>query len=260
MNALSTAATGMQAQQTYLDVIANNLANANTTGFKKNRVEFQDLIYNTLRLPGQSTDKDSSDPVGLQVGRGVRTSATMKQFTVGSLRNTGNSLDLAIEGDGFFTVMRPDGTQAYTRDGALKTDGNGNLVISNGWTLDPSISVPAEATAVAIASDGTVTAEVAGSEEAMNLGQITISRFLNPAGLKSIGSNLYTQTTASGLPYTVTPGEEGTGTLAQGFLEESNINAVEEMTDLIRGQRVYEINSKVVQAADQMYSKIAQIR
>lgn len=251
IRALRTAATGMSAQQINLDTTANNLANVNTTGFKRTRIDFQDLMYQSMRVAG-SPSQDRQNPTGLQVGLGVRAAATQKIFSQGLFEQTENPLDLVIEGDGFFQVSMPDGGLAYTRDGALKRDSTGNLVTSEGYLLEPAIVLPPEATSISIASDGTVSAQLPNTTEPTQLGKITLARFANPAGLISLGKNLHQVSGASGQPVVSTPGSQGTGTVAQGFLEKSNVSVVEEMVNLITAQRAYEANSKVIQGADRM--------
>jgi len=244
----------MAAQQTNIDVIANNLANVNTVGFKASRVDFQDLVYQTYSEPGAATTEGTQMPTGVQVGLGTRFAAVQRIYSPGNLRQTGNSLDVAIEGDGFFQIMMPDGRTAYTRGGALKLDGQGRLVSSDGQPLDPEITIPSDATHVNIGSDGTVSVSVAGQNEAEQIGQITLTKFLNPAGLSSIGRNLLLPTAASGEPVTGAPGSEGMGTLGQGFIELSNVSIIEEMVNMIVAQRAYEVNSKCIQVADEMLS------
>ncbi len=254
MRSLWSAATGMVAQQTNIDVIANNLANVNTVGFKASRVDFQDLVYQTYSEPGAAATQATQVPTGVQVGLGARFAAIQRIYSPGELRQTGNSLDLAIEGDGLFQILLPDGRTAYTRDGAFKLDGQGRLVNSDGHPLDPEVSIPADATHINIGSDGTVSVTVAGQNESQQLGQLTLAKFLNPAGLSSIGHNLLLPTAASGDPVTGTPGSEGIGAVAQGFLELSNVSIIEEMVNMIVAQRAYEVNSKCIQVADEMLS------
>jgi len=254
MRSLWSAATGMTAQQTNIDVIANNLANVNTAGFKASRVDFQDLMYQTISQPGAAATEGTQVPTGIQVGLGARYAAIQRIFSPGELRQTGNSLDVAIEGDGFFQIMLPDGRTAYTRDGALKLDGQGRIVNSDGHPLQPDITIPADATHINIGSDGTVSVSITGQVEAQQLGQITLAAFLNPAGLSSLGRNLFLPTAASGDPITATAGTEGLGTLGQGFIEMSNVNIIEEMVSMIVAQRAYEVNSKSIQVADEMLS------
>ena len=254
MRSLWSAATGMTAQQTNIDVISNNLANVSTVGFKASRVDFQDLLYQTISQPGAAATEATQVPTGIQVGLGVRYAAIQRMFSQGELRQTGNSLDLAIEGDGFLQIMLPDGRTAYTRDGALKLDGQGRLVNSSGNPLQPDITIPPDATHISIGSDGTVSVTVAGEADAQQLGQISLAKFLNPAGLISIGRNLFMPTGASGDALAATPGTEGLGTLGQGFIEMSNVSIIEEMVNMIVAQRAYEVNSKSIQVADEMLS------
>ena len=252
MRGLWSAATGMTAQQTSIDVIANNLANVNTVGFKASRVDFQDLVYQTIREPGAAGTESTQLPTGVQVGLGARYAAVQRVFTPGELRQTGNSLDVAIEGDGFFQVLLPDGRTAYSRDGALKLDGQGRLVNSEGYPVQPEVTIPADTVHVSIGSDGTVSVTVAGQSEPQQIGQITLAKFLNPAGTSNLGRNLAVATPASGDPVVASPGTEGLGTLGQGLLELSNVNIIEEMVSMIVAQRAYEVNSKAIQVADEM--------
>ncbi len=249
---LWTAATGMITQQTNIDVIANNLANVNTAGFKKSRANFEDLIYQTFKHPGTLSSSGNEIPTGIQIGHGAKTTSVEKIFTEGNFQHTGNDLDLAIEGKGFFKVTMPDGSDAYTRDGAFKINSTGELVTSNGYKLSPSIVIPNDTTNITISEDGTVSVRQAGQTAMTQVGNITLTTFLNPSGLKSIGKNLFKETGASGSPNEVTPGTNGAGTIAQGFLEMSNVSVVEEMVNMITGQRAYEVNSKTVQTADSM--------
>lgn len=252
MRGLWSAATGMTAQQTNIDVIANNLANVSTVGFKKGRVDFQDLVYQTVREPGAPDTQSTQVPTGVQVGLGARYAAVQRVFTPGELRQTGNSLDVAIEGNGFFQVLLPDGRTAYTRDGAFKLDGQGHLVTSDGYLIQPEITIPADAIHITIGSDGTVSVTTAGQSEPQQIGQLTLAKFLNPAGTSNLGRNLVIPTPASGDPVVAAPGTEGLGTLGQGMLELSNVNIVEEMVSMIVAQRAYEVNSKAIQVADEM--------
>jgi len=252
LTALWTAGTGMYAQQLNVDNIANNLANVNTVGYKRSRVDFQDLLYQTLRLAGAPSAAGTQIPTGIEIGYGVRPVATQKIFSQGDFQQTENPLDLVIEGEGFFQISLPDGTVAYTRAGAFKTDGDGRIVTSDGFPLEPAITIPAEATDIIIGTDGTVSVKLPGSPTPQTVGQIELAKFLNPAGLQPIGRNLYLETEASGSPILGTPGQDGFGTIAQGFLEMSNVRVVEEMVNLIVGQRAYEVNSKAVQTADEM--------
>ena len=260
LRSLWTAASGMAGQQFNIDTISNNLANVNTTGDKKNRVDFEDLLYQTVRFAGTPVTAGAQIPVGLQVGHGVRPIATQKIFTPGSFKQTENPLDLAIEGDGFFQVLLPDGTIAYTRDGSFKRDGLGRIVTSDGFALEPEIIIPEDAVDVTIGSDGTVSVLLPGDSEPQMVGQIELVRFVNPAGLSSLGRNLYVETAASGPPMVSTPGLDGFGTLAQGWLEMSNVQVVEEMVNLIIAQRAYETNSRAIQASDEMLQTANSLR
>jgi flagellar basal-body rod protein FlgG len=250
--ALHSAASGMQAQQTNIDVVANNMANVNTTGFKKSRAEFQDLLYQTVRAPGGQAGTGASAPSGLQIGLGVRTAATQTMHIQGSLQQTGNSLDIAIEGNGFLQVQRPNGDIAYTRSGNLKADSDGRLVTSDGYAIEPNITIPADATAITISSTGLISVTQPGQAQSQEVGQLQLANFANPGGLLSTGRNLYATTSASGVAVIANPGEEGTGTVSQGFLEGSNVEVVNEMIDLIASQRAYETNQRVITAADEM--------
>ncbi len=252
IRALRTAATGMDAQQKQIDITANNLANVNTAGFKKSRAEFQDLLYQTIRAPGTSSAQGIQVPTGLQIGNGVRTVASTKMYTGGDFQQTGNQLDIAIEGDGFYQVTLPGGEVAYTRAGNFTVDAQGQVVTSDGYLLDPAISIPADATSVTVGADGTVSVIQAGQSAAAEVGQIQVATFVNPSGLHSMGRNFVRESSASGNPQVGPPGLNGAGTLAQGFLEMSNVKVVEEMIGLITGQRAYEVNSKVIKAADEM--------
>jgi flagellar basal-body rod protein FlgG len=251
MRSLYTAASGMIAQQYNMDTISNNLANVDTAGFKGNQARFQDLIYQQLQAPGAPIGA-SIVPVGQQVGLGVKVSDSEKVFTQGSLVQTGNNLDVAIEGDGFFQITMPDGTTAYTRDGSFKEDANGSIVTADGYFVQPQITIPQNAISVNIGSDGTVTAQVPGSATPQTLGQISLARFVNNAGLSPTGDNLYQETAASGPPIVTTPGLNGAGSLQSGYLENSNVQVVNEIVNMIVAQRAYEANSKSIGAADQM--------
>jgi flagellar basal-body rod protein FlgG len=252
LRSLWIAASGMEAQTLNIDVISNNLANVNTAGFKRSRADFQDLLYQTLRAPGSSSSTGTEVPTGIQLGQGVRPVAVQKLFLQGDYQQTQNELDMAIEGDGFFQVMQPNGEVAYTRSGAFKLDSQGRVVTSDGYTLDPELTVPIDATGVYIGTDGTVSVMQPGNTDASEIGTIQLARFPNPAGLQSIGRNLLLPTTASGAAVTGTGGEDGFGTIAQGFLEMSNVSVVEEMVNMIVAQRAYEINSKAIQTSDEM--------
>ncbi len=252
LRSLWTAASGMQAQALSIDVLSNNLANVNTTGFKRGRADFQDLLYETLRLAGSSSSASTQVPTGIQLGHGTRTAAIQKIFMQGDYQATQNELDMAIEGDGFFQITQPDGEIAYTRAGAFKLDSEGRIVTSDGYSMSPAISIPSDATSISIGMDGTVSVLQPGQATPNEIGTIELGNFINPAGLNSIGRNLYLPTAASGDVITGTAGEDGLGTLAQGFLEMSNVNVVEEMVNMITAQRAYEINSKAIQASDEM--------
>lgn len=254
IRALYTSSSGMQAQQLNLDTIANNLANVNTAGFKRTRVDFQDLLYQTFRAPGTAGAQGTTIPTGIQVGHGSRPVAAQRIFSQGDFQQTENPLDLVIEGEGFFQVLRPDGTTAYTRAGAFKKDGGGRVVTSDGFPLQPAITIPIQASAVTVGTDGTVSVAIAGRKAAQQLGMIQLARFVNPAGLRSAGRNLFLPTEASGDAVVANPGAQGLGTLAQGFLEMSNVKVVEEMVAMITSQRAYEANSKAIQTADDMLS------
>jgi flagellar basal-body rod protein FlgG len=258
LRALYSAAAGMQSQQMNLDVISNNLANVNTTGYKKSKIEFQELLYQTTRAPGSEQSAGNTLPTGIQVGQGSRPVATSKIFTTGDLTQTGAQLDVAVQGDGLFQVQMPDGTLAYTRDGAFKTDANGRIVTSDGLPLQGGFQpVPAGTTNITISANGQVT--YTGANGSTN-SQVQLVRFNNPAGLQSMGSNLYKETLASGTPELGSPGTAGFGTLNQGYLEMSNVSVVEEMVNLILAQRAYEVNSKAVQAADEMMQQSNNLR
>jgi len=252
MRALWTAATGMQSQQLTLDVIANNLANVQTAGFKRSRVDFQDLIYEHAQLPGTISAQGREVPTGFQVGHGSRAVSTHSLFIEGDIQQTGNPLDLAIEGNGFFQITQPNGETAYTRAGTFKKDSQGRLVSSEGFPVQPEITIPPDALSVTIAVDGTVSITQPGSVQPQEVGTIELVRFVNPAGLQSTGHNLFLPTKASGDATPGTPGKEGLGTLLQGYTESSNVNVVEEMVNLIVGQRAYEINSRAIRTADEM--------
>jgi flagellar basal-body rod protein FlgG len=256
IRALYTAASGMTAQQANIDTVAHNLANVNTAGFKKSRMEFQDLVYQQLRAAGSPTSASGESPVGLETGLGTRPVATARNFSSGNLRSTSGPLDLAIEGRGFFQIGTPDGTTAYTRAGALHLDGEGRIVTADGHPLQPEITVPPNATSISISRAGIVSVAVAGESAPQQVGTIELASFQNPAGLTALGGNLFAVTTASGEPSAAVPGADGTGTIAQGFLEESNVSVVEEMVNMILGQRAYEANSRVVKAADEMLQQV----
>jgi len=250
--ALWSAASGMQAQQLQIDTIANNLANVNTNGFKRSRAEFQDLLYETMRPPGSSSSENTQVPTGIQIGHGTRPVAVSKNFSEGELQMTKNELDLAIEGDGFFQITQPNGDTAYTRAGSFKLDKEGRVVNPDGFLLEPAITIPTDAISVSVGMDGTVSVLQAGNTTPREIGTIQLARFVNPAGLQSIGKNLYLPTDASGQEIAGTAGTANFGTIAQGFLEMSNVSVVDEMVNMITAQRAYETNSKVVQTSDDM--------
>lgn len=254
MRSLWTAASGMIGQQFNIDTISNNLSNVNTTGFKKNRAEFEDLLYQTMRVAGTPATEVTVVPTGIQVGHGVKVSASTKMFSQGSLQNTGEVSDMAIEGEGFFRVLLYDGTYAYTRDGSFKIDNNGQLVTSNGYRVMPEIILPEDfiRNSVTVTKDGRITVKVAGSDQPIEIGQMELYRFINPAGLQSIGENLFKVSNASGDPIGGRPGFEGMGKIVQKFLEMSNVSVVKEMVNMIVAQRAYELNSKAIQTSDSM--------
>lgn len=260
MRALWTAASGMQAQQKNIDVVANNLANVNTTGFKKSRADFQDLVYQDLKSSGSPSTSSTEVPTGIQIGLGTRLAAVSKLFSTGDLTQSGNELDMAIEGDGFFQIQQTDGTTAYSRAGAFKKDSQGRVVTSDGYPLLPEIVIPSNATKINIGNDGTVSVTQSGQTTTTTVGSIQLSLFSNPSGLSSLGKNLYQQTDSSGSPTTGTPGQNGLGTISQGYLEMSNVSVAEEMVNMIVGQRAYEINSKAVQTADEMLQTANNLR
>jgi flagellar basal-body rod protein FlgG len=251
--------TGLDAQQTQMDVISNNLANVSTNGFKRSRAVFEDLLYQNLRQPGAQSSQQTQLPSGLQLGTGVRPVATERIFTQGNLQQTGNDKDVAIQGQGFFQVLLPDGTTAYTRDGSFQTDSQGQLVTSSGFAVQPAITIPANAQSISIGRDGTVSVTQPGSSSAVQVGTLQLSTFVNPAGLLSKGENLYTETAASGTASTNTPGSNGAGLLSQGYVETSNVNVVEELVNMIQTQRAYEINSKAISTSDEMLQKLTQL-
>jgi flagellar basal-body rod protein FlgG len=257
-SALHISRSGLDAQQTRLAVVSNNLANVSTTAFKKGRPVFEDLLYQTVSQPGANSSQNTELPSGLMLGLGVRTVATGKIFTQGTLSQTDNSLDMAIQGRGFFQVLMPDGSTAYTRDGTFSLNSQGQMVTSSGYTLDPAITIPAEMQSLTIGSDGTVTALTAGSTTPTQIGSVLLSDFINPQGLQPVGQNLYTETVSSGSPTQGTPGLNGLGTLVQGSVESSNVNPVEELVNMIETQRSYEMNSKAIKTEDEMLQFITQ--
>ncbi|MBT1071929.1 flagellar basal-body rod protein FlgG [Pelotalea chapellei] len=260
IRALWTAASGMQAQQKSIDVVAHNLANVNTTGFKRSRADFQDLIYQNLKSSGAPSTNSTQVPNGIQIGLGTRLASVSKIFAPGDFTQTGNELDIAIEGDGFFQIQQPDGSTGYSRAGAFKKDSQGRVVTPDGNPLLPEIVIPSNATKVNIGSDGTVSVIQAGQNAPTSVGSIQLAMFSNPSGLSSVGKNIYQQTDASGAATTGTPGQNGVGTIAQGLIEMSNVNVAEEMVNMIVGQRAYEINSKAVQASDEMLQTANNLR
>jgi flagellar basal-body rod protein FlgG len=259
IRSLWIAKTGMEAQQTQMDVISNNLANVSTNGFKRSRAVFEDLLYQNIRQPGAQSSQLTQIPSGLQIGTGVRPIAAERIHTQGNLQQTNNQLDVAIQGAGFFQVLLPDGTTGYTRDGSFQTDNQGQIVTSNGFPVQPSITIPANATSVTIGQDGVVSVTQPGTATAVQVGSIQLATFINPAGLESMGQNLYQETGSSGAPLANVPGTNGTGTVSQGFVETSNVNVVEELVNMIQTQRAYEMNSKAVTASDQMLQKLTQM-
>ncbi|KXS39126.1 MAG: flagellar basal-body rod protein FlgG [Halomonadaceae bacterium T82-2] len=259
IRSLWTAKTGLEAQQTQLDVISNNLANVSTNGFKRSRAVFEDLLYQNLRQPGAQSTVQDNLPSGFQVGSGVRPVATERLHTQGNLENTENSRDLAINGKGFFQVQRPDGSTAYTRDGSFQVNQNGQLVTASGYPIQPAIFIPQNALSVSVSRDGIVSVTQPGTTQSTQVGQLALANFSNPAGLESVGENLYLETDASGPVAQNLPGNNGAGVLYQGYVETSNVNVVEEMVGMIETQRAYEINSKAVEKSDQMLARLAQL-
>ncbi|MGQ7248679.1 flagellar basal-body rod protein FlgG [Halomonas sp. V046] len=259
IKSLWTAKTGLESQQVKLDVISNNLANVSTNGFKQSRAVFEDLLYQNLRQPGAQNNVQDRLPSGMQVGSGVRPVATERLHTQGGLEATQNSRDLAINGKGFFQVLMPDGTTAFTRDGSFQLDENGQMVSANGYPVEPAIIIPDNALSVSIGEDGIVSVTQPGTSESDEIGQITLSTFVNATGLQSLGGNLYAETSSSGPRNEGIPGMNGAGRLLQGYVETSNVNVVEEMVSMIETQRAYEINSKAVQTSDEMLARLAQL-
>jgi len=259
INSLWISKTGMQAQQTQLDVISNNLANVSTNGFKRANAVFEDLMYQNLRQVGAAADEQNTLPTGLQLGLGVRTVATSRQFTQGSLQRTENALDMAINGQGFFQVQMPDGTLAYTRDGAFQMDSTGQVVTASGYPLSPALTIPSNATSITVSRDGIVSVLQAGSATPTQIGNVQLASFVNPGGLQSAGENLFVETASSGTPTPNTPGTNGTGLLNQGYVETSNVNVAEELVQMIQTQRAYELNSKAIQTSDNMLGRLTQL-
>jgi flagellar basal-body rod protein FlgG len=256
-SALWAAKTGLDAQQTRLSVVSHNLANVSTNGFKKDRAVFEDLLYQNVSQVGAATSQDSESPTGLNIGTGVRIVATEKNYAQGGLNNTGNSLDVAINGRGFFQVLLPDGSMAYTRDGSFKLSADGEVVTASGYRIQPGISIPQGAQSVTVGSDGVISAQMAGDPAPTQIGTLQLTDFVNPAGLQPRGENLLSESGASGPAQTTTPGLNGVGTLQQGFLESSNVNVVEELVAMIETQRAYEMNSKAISTADQMLQYVS---
>ncbi|HZX28434.1 MAG TPA: flagellar basal-body rod protein FlgG [Telluria sp.] len=259
IRSLFIAKTGLEAQQTQLDVITNNLSNVSTNGFKRSRAVFEDLLYQNVRQPGAQSSQQTNLPSGQQIGTGVRAVATERIFTQGNPQQTGNDKDLMVNGNGFFQVLLPDGTTAYTRDGSFQKDANGQLVTSSGYVIQPAITIPANAQSITVAKDGTVSVTLPNTTTPTQVGTLQLSTFVNPAGLEAKGENLYVETGASGNANTNTPGTNGAGVILQGYVESSNVNVVEEMVNMIQTQRAYEINSKAITTSDQMLQKLAQL-
>ncbi len=260
LRSLTTAATGMQAQQQNMDTIANNLANVSTTGFKRSRAEFEDLLYQTQKEPGAASGLNAVSPTGVQTGLGVKTASIQKDFEVGAAKVTNNPLDMMVEGAGFFPLQMADGSTGYTRDGSFKKNPQGMIVDKNGNSLIPQITIPQDATAIDVGVDGKVSVVIGGNREPQSLGQINLVNFINPAGLKALGKNVYAPSASSGQPQQGTPGQQGFGQIASQQLEGSNVNIVDEMVNMITAQRSYETNSKVIQASDQMLQYMNQLK
>jgi flagellar basal-body rod protein FlgG len=262
VRSLWSAASGMIGQQANIDSISNNLANVNTTGYKSMRAEFEDLLYQTLRVAGTPATETTVVPTGVQMGHGVKIAATQRQFTQGSLQGTDNATDMAIEGDGFFRILRYDGTYAYTRDGSFKVDSNGQVINSNGYKLMPEVILPQGfiPETLSISQDGRISVRIAGANDPIDVGQIELYRFVNPAGLQAVGGNLYVTSNASGDAIAGIPGYDGMGTTIQKFLEMSNVSVVREMVDMIVAQRAYEFNSKAIQTSDNMLATATSLK
>ncbi len=259
MRSLWISKTGMEAQQTQLDAISNNLANVSTNGYKKSHAVFEDLMYQNLRQAGAASTDQTVLPTGLQLGLGTRAVATSRSFSQGNLQQTSNPLDMAVRGNGFFEVQMPDGTTGYTRDGSFQVNATGQLVTNNGYPVNPGITIPATATSVTVGNDGTVSVTLPGQTLPQNVGQLQLVNFVNPAGLEPKGQNLYGETAASGTPNAGTAGQNGLGSISQGFVETSNVNVVEELVSMIQTQRAYELNSKAISTSDQMLAKLGQL-
>jgi len=259
IRSLWIARTGLDAQQTSLDVIANNLANTSTNGFKRARPVFEDLLYQTLRQPGAQSSQSTQIPSGLQLGTGVRPVSTARIHTQGAVQQTGNSLDVAIDGAGFVQVLLPDGTTGYTRDGSFQKDNQGQIVTASGYPVQPSVTIPADAVTITIGRDGVVSVTQAGTTATTQVGSLQLATFVNVGGLQSVGENLFLETASSGTPTPSTPGTNGAGILNQNYVETSNVNVAEELVSMIQTQRAYELNSKVISTSDQMLARLAQL-
>jgi flagellar basal-body rod protein FlgG len=259
IRSLWVARTGLDAQQTQLDVIANNLANVSTNGFKRGRAVFEDLLYQTMRQPGAQTSQQTQVPTGLQLGTGAKVVSTARIFTQGNLQKTDGALDIAVNGNGFFQIQLPDGTTAYTRDGSFQRDNQGQVVTTDGYPLQPNITIPADALSVSVSQDGIVTVTQPGTAAVTEIGAIQLATFVNPSGLLSVGQNLFLETAASGAPTPNAPGANGAGGLNQGYVETSNVNVAEELVTMIQTQRAYELNSKVISTSDAMLGRLAQL-
>ena len=259
IRSLWIARTGLDAQQTQLDVIANNLANVSTNGYKRQRAVFEDLLYQTMRQPGAQSSQQSQVPTGLQLGTGARTVATANLFTQGNLQKTDNSLDIAINGEGFFQVLLPDGTTGYTRDGSFQKDNQGQIVTADGYPVQPNITIPANALSITVGTDGTVSITQPGTAAATQIGTLQLATFVNAGGLQRIGQNIFQETAASGTPTPNTPGTNGAGVVNQGYVETSNVNVAEELVTMIQTQRAYELNSKVISTSDNMLGRLTQL-
>ena len=259
MRSLWISKTGMEAQQTQLDTISNNLANVSTNGYKRSHAVFEDLMYQNMRQAGAATSDQTQLPTGLQVGLGTRAVATSRNFSQGSLQQSSNPLDVAIRGNGFFEIQLPDGTTGYTRDGSFQVSATGQLVTNNGYTVQPGITIPATAQSVTIGNDGTVSVVLPGAATPSTVGQLQLANFVNPAGLEPKGQNMYGETAASGTPNAGVPGLNGLGTVQQGFVETSNVNVVEELVQMIQTQRAYELNSKAIKTSDDMLARLTQL-
>jgi flagellar basal-body rod protein FlgG len=259
IRSLWIARTGLDAQQTQLDVVANNLANVSTNGFKRARPVFEDLLYQNLRQPGAQSSQQTQIPTGLSLGTGVRTAATARVFTQGNIQKTDGTLDVAVQGNGFFQVQLPDGTTAYTRDGSFEKDNTGQIVTTDGYPVLPAMTIPANATSLTIGTDGTVSVTQSGTAAATQIGSFQLATFINNGGLQSVGQNLYMETASSGTPTPNTPGTNGAGTTSQGYVETSNVNVAEELVTMIQTQRAYELNSKVISTSDAMLGRLSQL-